>query len=37
VRPRVVKQYMLPALKTAQDRFENQRPVTISPRLKAAA
>jgi glycosyltransferase involved in cell wall biosynthesis len=35
--PRVVKQYMLPALKTAQDRFENQRPVTISPRLKAAA
>jgi len=35
--PRVVKQYMLPALRAAEQRFASQTPVTISPRLKAAA
>lgn len=34
---RVCKKYMLPALKTATDRFEKRRPVRIPPRLKAAA
>lgn len=36
--PRVMKQYMLPALKAAEQRYANQQPVTIAPRhLKAAA
>jgi hypothetical protein len=35
--PKVVKQHMLPALRAAEQRFSRQRPVTISPRLKAAA
>jgi glycosyltransferase involved in cell wall biosynthesis len=35
--PKVLKQHMLPALRTAEQRFANQRTVTISPRLKQAA
>ena len=36
--PRVLKEHMLPALRTAGERFANQEPVTIKPReLKAAA
>lgn len=36
--PRVVKQYMLPALRAAEQRFSRQKPVTIAPRqLRAAA
>jgi glycosyltransferase involved in cell wall biosynthesis len=35
--PKVLKQHMLPALRAAEQRFSAQRPVTISPRLKAAA
>jgi glycosyltransferase involved in cell wall biosynthesis len=35
--PRVLKQHMLPALRAAEQRFAMQRPVTISPRLRAAA
>ena len=37
--PKVLKQYMLPALRTVEHRFANQQPVTIAPRyeLKAAA
>lgn len=34
---RVLKQHMLPALRAAEQRFARQRPVTIAPRLKAAA
>jgi len=34
---RVLKQYMLPALRAAEQRFALQKPVTIKPRLKAAA
>jgi glycosyltransferase involved in cell wall biosynthesis len=34
---RVVKRHMLPALRAAEQRFAAQRPVTVSPRLKAAA
>jgi len=33
----VLEQYMLPALKTAEARFAKQDPVSIAPRLKAAA
>lgn len=35
--PRVVDEFMLPALRTAERRFSMQKPVTIKPRLKAAA
>ena len=35
--PRVFKQYMIPALRAAEQRFARQRPVTIAPRLRAAA
>jgi glycosyltransferase involved in cell wall biosynthesis len=35
--PRVFKEFMLPALRTVEQRFANQQPVTIAPRLKAAA
>jgi glycosyltransferase involved in cell wall biosynthesis len=35
--PKVLKQHMLPALRAAEQRFSRQRPVTIAPRLKAAA
>jgi glycosyltransferase involved in cell wall biosynthesis len=35
--PRVLKQHMLPALRAAEQRFALQAPVTIRPRLKAAA
>lgn len=35
--PRVLKQHMLPALRVAEQRFARQQPVTIAPRLKAAA
>ncbi len=35
--PRVVQEYMLPALRTAEKRFALQHPVTVSPRLRAAA
>jgi glycosyltransferase involved in cell wall biosynthesis len=34
---KVLKQFMLPALAAAQERFDRQRPVTIAPRLKQAA
>lgn len=34
---RVLKQFMLPALRVATQRFEARNPVRISPRLKAAA
>jgi glycosyltransferase involved in cell wall biosynthesis len=35
--PKVLKQHMLPSLRTAWDRFESQQPVRIAPRAKAAA
>jgi glycosyltransferase involved in cell wall biosynthesis len=35
--PKVLQQYMLPALRIAEQRFADQAPITISPRLKAAA
>jgi glycosyltransferase involved in cell wall biosynthesis len=35
--PKVMEEHMLPALRTVEQRFANQTPVTISPRLKAAA
>jgi glycosyltransferase involved in cell wall biosynthesis len=35
--PRVFKQHMLPALRVAEQRFRDRDPVTVSPRLKAAA
>jgi glycosyltransferase involved in cell wall biosynthesis len=35
--PKVMEEHMLPALRTAEQRFANQTPVTISPRLRAAA
>ena len=34
---RVLKQFMLPALRTAEQRFALQKPVRIKPRLRAAA
>ena len=34
---RVAKQHFLPALRVIEQRFANQAPVSISPRLKAAA
>jgi glycosyltransferase involved in cell wall biosynthesis len=34
---RVLKQHMLPALRIAEQRFRDRDPVTIAPRLKAAA
>jgi hypothetical protein len=34
---KVAKQFMLPALRVVEQRFANQNPVTVSPRLKAAA
>jgi hypothetical protein len=35
--PRVVDEHFLPALREIEQRFANQQPVTIAPRLKAAA
>jgi glycosyltransferase involved in cell wall biosynthesis len=35
--PKVFKQFMLPALRAAEQRFSAQRPVQIAPRLKQAA
>jgi hypothetical protein len=34
---RVAQQHFLPALRVAEQRFANQQPVSIAPRLKAAA
>lgn len=34
---RVLKQHMLPALRVAEQRFRDRDPVTVAPRLKAAA
>jgi hypothetical protein len=34
---RVFKQYWVPALRTVEQRFGSQEPVTIPPRAKAAA
>jgi hypothetical protein len=35
--PRVLKEHMLPALRIAEQRFRDRDPVTVAPRLKAAA
>jgi glycosyltransferase involved in cell wall biosynthesis len=35
--PRVLKEHMLPALRVAEQRFRDRDPVTVAPRLKAAA
>lgn len=35
--PRVVKEHMLPALRVVEQRLASQAPVTIAPRLRAAA
>jgi glycosyltransferase involved in cell wall biosynthesis len=35
--PRVFKEHMLPALRVAEQRFRDRDPVTVSPRLRAAA
>jgi glycosyltransferase involved in cell wall biosynthesis len=35
--PRVLQQHMLPALRIAEQRFRDRDPVTVAPRLKAAA
>jgi glycosyltransferase involved in cell wall biosynthesis len=35
--PRVMEEFMLPALRTAEKRFALQAPVTITPRLRQAA
>jgi glycosyltransferase involved in cell wall biosynthesis len=34
---RVLEEFMVPSLRTAEQRFANQQPVTIAPRLKQAA
>jgi glycosyltransferase involved in cell wall biosynthesis len=34
---KVAKQYMLPALRAVEQRFANQKPVTVAPRLRVAA
>jgi glycosyltransferase involved in cell wall biosynthesis len=35
--PRVLKEHMLPALRVAEQRFRDRDPVTVAPRLRAAA
>ena len=35
--PRVMKEHFLPVLREVEHRFANQNPVSIAPRLRAAA